>query len=1771
MYSSAVPVQAPLHCVPMYLNLTESLQENVLSIQKSLLELQELLTDLPHDMLDDDLSSPELNFSDCSEDATVGQTHQVQEPESSWNEHQVLPKPQSNLYPGEKRANGWEDHHRKNEDIYAGCHVEEGHDGGRSGYSSSSDYEQNDLYQLPENFRPYTNGQKQEFNNQPTKIINFPDGQREHFQQFGTTHQALDSYKVTYKPYPISSQNHVSSAQERAGRKDGFEEMQQRLLESGENSLENMQIVQLQVLNKAKERRLTDLCEKLEESERQIRYLNHQLVMLKDEKDGLALSLQESQNLLQKGKEKEIQFEGQIKALETQIQTLKANEEQMIKKTRVSEVAMENLRQQLLELHQSDSLQRTKEQHENIVLCLRKKYEDQVTTLQKNLDATNAVLQEQKDICCRLRDHVKQIERSQEENKIEKTEIINRLTKNLEESQKQCAALLETGSIQEINQLRIQLQQAQSAHALSDNMNKALQEELAELKEEISLYESAAKLGVFPNDLDEELDVDLAESYVDLGIKKVIWKKSEIHSTMPKPDPKEEPSKDEIISRLKSELQRLLTSNTVKRRLVSQLQNDLKDCHRKVEDLSQLKKSQEKCELETKAINVEKSPNRLWHDSSVCDKVVKEDILRLKNEIQTLQQENKELKATEEKLKNTNQDLCSQMRQMVQDSDRDKQETVERCERTFQQHHEAMKNQIRESLLAKHALEKQQLLEVYESNRLQLSTDLDKVNKEMAAVQECYLAVCKEKDNLETTIRKSVEKEQQAKEEMLKKQLLEEKEADLSKLKVQLEEKLKCTITATKSQGLKEKETDVKQQIENEEILAKTRWENEQKEIKDKVIQQLEREWRFKLDQTIKEMKKKTFDCGIQTDQIITPDVISKKEMEAMIEEQQWKIQQDALQEKEAAIKEALRKQEEEMAAQHHHSVKEQVEVAVLNARSRWLQELPDLAEYRAHLKTEQMKWEAEHELSVAKKVSLAVLEAKEKWKTELGNTDESVKELKAKIFSLQKELELKEEEIPVIVRAKLAKSRSDWNKEKQEEIRRIQEQNEKDYRKFLDDHRNKINEVLAAAKEDYVKQKTELILQKEAELQARLEQKQREWTIQEGKQIQMEIHQYEEEVLTEIELLVEEIYEELIGMENKHLLKTKSPCSPRRLSAQYLEKLRACVQMAFRGTLCRLLENSHPEWKTKNEIVMISATKETGDQASFPAYSVGHQMQLQKILKQQNFSHEKAAETVFQGRRRIFEPQEDSCCEQCLHKLEKAKQECQDLKKMLEKSCRHLQHAVREHKATVEKIGEENNRVVEELMEENNEMKMKLEELRALSIPQRSFSEGAVDHSCLICNGKGLEELRGHYIKAVKKIKGDMIRYIQGSKQRAAELLKAELFKERQETARRMRKYYLVCLHQLLQDDGRQEGAEKKIMNAASKLATMAKVLETPIRNRTQTNNSPPAVPQSSELLPGIERSKRNYMNQNRGSHMENKSSGRDIPTAGGEQVLQKRLPCNLRRRLEDTEHMQTKHVAFREASSGVPSSVAACTQTQQGDLPRNAHPESVCSEGEKNKAGAHVQSENTHRSPQTPGLSDSGSSHVTFQGLKKKRILKEHRYSTQTECCQQIIAGKSPNFDIQETPVKDEEGPSDSLDWSSKSVSPEALPSSNDASFLFPLQPGILDKQIESVSFMQFPTHTCLSDTEEKTNKLCRQFLCQNDHVPVVKKEDKPTQTEQVNKPPGRASHPSSDVLKSDFRKLNSAAHSVAYHRHSRKLFMAPQTSQQDSGFDSPMANLD
>lgn len=54
----------------------------------------------------------------------------------------------------------------------------------------------------------------------------------------------------------------------------------------------------------------------------------------------------------------------------------------------------------------------------------------------------------------------------------------------------------------------------------------------------------------------------------------------------------EELSKDEIIVKLKAELERLLSSNKMKRNQITQLQNDLKDCQKALEELKQLLKAE---------------------------------------------------------------------------------------------------------------------------------------------------------------------------------------------------------------------------------------------------------------------------------------------------------------------------------------------------------------------------------------------------------------------------------------------------------------------------------------------------------------------------------------------------------------------------------------------------------------------------------------------------------------------------------------------------------------------------------------------------------------------------------------------------------------------------------------------------------------------------------------------------------------------------------------------------------------------------------------------------------------------------------------------------------------------------------------------------------------------------------------------------------------------------------------------------------------------------
>uniref|UniRef100_A0A3Q3QF28 CEP152 CEP63 binding coiled coil domain-containing protein n=1 Tax=Monopterus albus TaxID=43700 RepID=A0A3Q3QF28_MONAL len=489
---------------------------------------------------------------------------------------------------------------------------------------------------------------------------------------------------TSYNPHQPAHQPKMFNSQT-THQEGHFDDLQREFLDSMQTA-DREQLAQLQILYKAQQKQIEDLEGKLEDSQRTARYIEHQLAIVK-EKDGLAISLKESSRLVQEAKEREVQMQHKMKTLEQQVQVLNERDQE---KQKVAEAAVDSMKQQMLELCRSDTLSRAREQHDRDLAIIKEQHEAALLALHQKLDATSQALNEQ-----RLREQVKQLEHQREEEQLERARLVNALTQRLEESQQQCAKLLQT-SVQEMSQMQIKLQQAQSAKALSEDMNKVLQEDLADLKEQITLYESAVKHGVIAFELNIDSENQLSESCMDLGLKKTNKKNGIIHTALAHLSDSKLPE-EEALQLLRVEMQRCLGSLKGKRQKIGQLQEELQHCKSRV-----------------------------------------------------LEKKNKELKENEEKVRSANSELCTKMREMIQELDQEKQEAAE-FERIHQQYRDDVVNRVRTELMLEHDAQIEQLTAQHQQLVQQL-TQLSEASDKVLAVQECYISVCQEKDMLENRI-----------------------------------------------------------------------------------------------------------------------------------------------------------------------------------------------------------------------------------------------------------------------------------------------------------------------------------------------------------------------------------------------------------------------------------------------------------------------------------------------------------------------------------------------------------------------------------------------------------------------------------------------------------------------------------------------------------------------------------------------------------------------------------------------------------------------------------------------------------------------------------------------------------------------------------------------------------------------------------------------------------------------------------------------------------
>ncbi|KAF4081363.1 hypothetical protein AMELA_G00160580 [Ameiurus melas] len=1369
-------------------------------------ELHKLLTDLPDDMLEDSHdSSPELDYSTCSpqkdherpQHAWKGQPDQPQPPSAERNPGDTYDQSdhQGYLYGHghvhhlhgrtEHLTQDWDAHQGQNYQYESGDYV----------YSSSGAAESNGTknFSVEEDYEQQAYPHKGHHSGADGQDYGEYANVRSHFQKFDngiTDSQDVDCYKASYQPHKPARQPNMFNIQS-SNQNGHFDQLQRDFLDSSPTTIDAQEYAQLKILNKAQLRQIEDLEQKLEDSRRKMRYLEHQFAIVKDEKDGLTLSLKESSHLIEEAKEIESRLQAKVVSLERQIQTLTEREQENMKKQCAAEAAVDSLQQQMMELCRSDTLTRSREQHDRDMAAIKEQHEARVFALQQKLDTHGQNLEEQVQAAQRLREQVRQLERQREEEQVDRAAVINALTQRLEESQQQCAKLLQTGCVQEMSQMQIKLQQAQCSRNISENMNKVLQEELNELKEQITLYESAVKLGAVCFDSNPNWENPLSESYIDLGIKKVSWKDGRNHSTRVLSD--SSLPKEDLVKELKTELQRCLAQLKTKREKISRIQKELQTSQNHVEQLQTQLQGAERTAKDS--VLRESSLEKLLEKSNMTPHQevarLEEERQQLQKRVEALELRNKELKQSEEKVKAANSELCTKMREMIQELDQEKQEAAERYERTQQQYRDDVVQRVRAELTQEHTAHIEQLTAQHQQHIQQLESKLSDLSQEVLAVQECYISVCKEKDKLEENLQSRIDEERNLKDSEVKRR--QEIEEAQERQKADLASQHQETVAQLKAQWTKDKETEMQLQVTKQLASAKKSWQEGQ--------QELERKWERKLEEAMKEKQKakctETQEDCTQTDTVdsVSP-FLSLEQLEERLGAQRRALQQESDSKLTKAVEEAVRGKERELQQKHVQDISLQVEGAVSRAHNRWLQEMSSLPEYKASLQSERERWETLQQQHIQEQVSSAVKAAEDKWQETMSRKSKELEdyvhrnqELQEQVNGLNTQLERSGEEKKALLKGELSAARALWNTEKQEEISCIKMQLQRDQESLKETHQAQL--------ERRIKETWEEALRKgQAHLQETIRSKEQEWRSQQQLKLWEERQESTEEVLAELKEVLKEVQEQ------------------REVAEEAASK-----EGGVRGRLRNLCREAlaKAEANTKQELLK------------------GSEERLRHVLKETQEQHEKELNHIHSS---LAQRKESVCnnksCNDTVGRLQKKNLE---LQRHLEKACRQLQHTVREHKSTLHKLKEEH----EEILRKEKDAHAKVVEQVKLSACEESGA--AVSQQNLHA---GLEEMNEQYMKAVQKIRGDMLCYLQESKERAAELIRAEVLRERQDTARRMRRYYLTCLQELLEEGGQTNGAEKKIINAASKLAAMAKVLETPVAKKKFQRNQDSQEPSS-------------------------------------------------------------------------------------------------------------------------------------------------------------------------------------------------------------------------------------------------------------------------------------------------------------------------------------
>ncbi|XP_078356059.1 uncharacterized protein LOC144640863 isoform X2 [Oculina patagonica] len=1341
------------------------------------------------------------------------------------------------------------------------------------------------------------------------------------------------NYRVQYQgprePYPhISdrgSDRHVKDTNEIG---NGF----------SEDSAQD--IVQLQILYKARGRKLEELTQMLknqeEEMTKEIRILNHQNAMMKDERDGISTSLENSQKMVQACNTELNNLKGQLAAAYQQINALKESKEEVVSKLHISETTIDSLNQQLVELSRSESLTRAKEQHESITNAMRKKHDEQVLALKQKLDEAVFSRDSKHEEANQLRDEL-----------VEKAEMINSLTRSLDSSQKQCQEILKSGTMSEINQLRLALQESSTARNVSEGQCISLKHELSELQEQVKMYESASRLGV---GLGSNIHNDSLPHLTVRNLNKENWSTPKSHKA----------PLEETISELRKELEQCLISNKAKREQVHKQEMELNTLKDQLKDQEIKAQRMEKIaqEHEDKSQQLEKKIQEMDSNKKDPDEEHRktlEDLEIARRNLQDTAANLEEALQEREELTETCADLKQQMAQMVAEFDEDKRISLEKCREACLQLHEDAKNLLRDQLNQEH----EQIVQ-------ELKKDLEENSEELIRIKECYVQLGEESRGLEQKLREEFEKEKQMLLSESEAKLVDELRASLEKQYAeQLEEtqdqwkkeeikRINDGVLKQKEQLLKDMEEEKSRAVEEAISKAKKEWSSEdnQSDIADQIAA-ARREWikdhndelERRLSNAIEEVRR----IWDEEQKLKTKEEIEK--IRAELEKAHGESRDQQLnQAVELALSHAHAdwlKNDEEM---RQREIDQAVEVAITNAvaeaKVEWEKEITaqdnllqtSLAQERARWKREEesvrskaveaavaiaeVKWLEDEQKKISEAVEQAMQTAREAWQEEKKRDMAMAVDLARQEWGAKKEDELNrvlesassqlaeqfEKQKKETLEKAVGEARLQWekrlSKEKGMEIatlrdeifREFEEQKKAEIMETLEEakeawieeseeqKREEVNEAMAYLESEYTKSLEEF---KHKTLREALDQARKQWTAEElsyreeivKARLSAAREDWRKEVAqstqAEIDCALSTAREAWAADNEEEFEKRVSQLEKNareQLETKYREEKRQLVDKTLREAEARFNnerkkledelrrnkaeDSSRAKWQDERaRLVKEHQNQLKRMRSEYDSKLAGQRTQIERDLGiRMNSELEKARdgwEKEQQDARAQLEKQYEQKTRQAVDnaRFQWEKQQRQEISKSREDAGKRQQefwaNERRENLSALEKLKHELATVKKEYAITIDKLKREVSEERkktqysfkrrdsrdyatqtALQVDSSSdISFSSVDN---VSATRGLHELRQHYLDTIAKIRNDVLDHVNQTKANAAKKIRGEVLKERHSTAKKLRKYYLQCLKQLLEEDRLAMEGNSSPISAEDKLNRMAEALRT-------------------------------------------------------------------------------------------------------------------------------------------------------------------------------------------------------------------------------------------------------------------------------------------------------------------------------------------------------